>query len=403
MAAPVSHDSRQESGQNFGALMAWYDDLVAGGILRRDPRQEVIVKKLQAVIDQIDSEAPEKPDGFFTRVFSTRREKRSDVRGLYVYGGVGRGKTMLMDKAFELFRVEKKRRCHFNDFMLDVHRRLRDVRARSVASSGASVAFLDMVADDIAKETRLLAFDEFQVRDIADAMILSGLFKALFVRGVTVLATSNVAPDDLYRDGLHRDRFMPFVDVLKAHVDVEPLQSETDYRLISREARGIGEEQSGLTSGDTIFTPANSVASARMREMFEAMMQGQGAESEILHPEILRVAGREWTIAQAAGKICWLSFAEVCEQPRAAEDYITLANRFEYVFLEGVPKMGYDRRNEAKRFILFIDVLYDKGCRFAMTAEAEPERLYSGHDHQFEFQRTISRLQEMRRTSLPPF
>lgn len=371
-------------------LLGWYDDLVETGILRADGHQAEIARKFQESIDALEACPDEKDDSLFTRMFARRQPKRTPVPGLYIYGGVGRGKTMLMDKAFSLLRIDSKKRCHFNDFMLDVHRKLKDIRANS--RHGEAVAFLDVVAADIAGKARLLAFDEFQVRDIADAMILSGLFKGLFARGVTVWATSNVAPDDLYEGGLQRERFLPFIDVLKAHVDVEALVSETDYRLMNRAAHGLSDAQ---LSGDTIFTPSGSISSGRMARLF-AYVTG-GAETA---PRVLQMSGREWVIARATDKACWISFAETCELPRAAEDYLALAAAFEMVFLEGVPKMGYDRRNEAKRFILLIDVLYDKGCRLAMTAEAEPDRLYVGHDHRFEFQRTISRLQEMRRTSL---
>lgn len=382
----------------MSALVNWYQDQIAQGLLSEDAHQFGVVQALQTVIDGFSgwAEAEDQgSDGIFSRLFSSERKRRAKpgVQGLYIYGGVGRGKTMLMDQAFDLIVTDYKTRYHFNDFMLGVHARLNEKRAASKSGRDKGDILRD-VALDIAQEVDLLCFDEFQVRDIADAMILKGLFDILFKEGVTVIATSNVAPNDLYMNGLQRERFLPFVDVLKAYVQVMALDSERDYRLVDGNEAGEVAQEGPLD--DLYFTPLNTVSKERMRSVFSQL---RGANP--LVPYKVEMSGRVWEVEESFDGGCWLSFAEVCEQPRAAEDYIALANAFPVIFLHGVPHIGYDRRNEAKRFILFIDVLYDKGCTLVMNADAEPDRLYRGHDHAFEFDRTISRLQEMRRKFLP--
>lgn len=376
-------------------LQQWYKSQLESGALREDAAQAFIVDAFQEAIKRAEkaenSEAISESGGFFSKLFGGGKAQAQFIKGLYVYGGVGRGKTMVMDEAFALCEISCKKRSHFNDFMLDVHRRLKGLRAR--AKEGEDIKYLEEVASQIASEVRLLAFDEFQVRDIADAMIMAGLFSALFARGVVVLATSNVAPDDLYQGGLQRIRFLPFIEILKRHVEVVHMDSPTDYRLAVNSAGGADAQWE-----DLYLTPIGSVNYALMHNLFKKVTGG------VVDKVSLNLAGREWVIAQgAADKACFIGFAEACEQPRAAEDYIALAEKFPVIFLHDTPKMGYDRRNEAKRFILLIDTIYDKGARLVISAEAEPELLYYGKDHEFEFQRTISRLQEMRRMALPDF
>lgn len=292
------------------------------------------------------------------------------VAGLYVYGGVGRGKTMMMDLFFDHVPLPatKKFRAHFNAFMLDVHAQLHQLQGHRNP--------LKLVADQIAAQTRLLCFDEFQVTDIADAMLLKGLFERLFDKGVTLVATSNVAPTDLYKDGLQRSKFVPFIDVLNTHCHIHPMVSETDYRLMTN-----------VADRARYVTPHSSAA---MAHWFSLLTQGEAGQETIMTFD-----GREMTLKCASQSVAWVSFSELCERPRGAADYQALVKNYPYVMIEHIPRLGYDRRNEAKRFILLIDCLYDADAFCIFSAEAAPHKLYQGHDHGFEFERTISRLIEM--------
>lgn len=291
------------------------------------------------------------------------------IKGLYMWGGVGRGKTMVMDLFYEALPFEDKRRVHFNIFMVDVHNSIKMLR-----EDGKGTDPLRHIAADIAKSVRVLCFDEFQVYDIADAMVLAELFQCMFREGVTVITTSNVAPDDLYKDGLQRARFLPFIEVVKKHMDVLHLDSAVDYR------------QQAIRDDGVYFIESKS----RMRALFEKLT--------FPHPackDNVVVNGRSVPIEKAVKGHAWVGFNELCEKPRGTVDYQALTQAYHTVFLNGVPRMRYDRRNEAKRFILLIDTLYDAGTRLVMNAEAKPHKLYSGKDHGFEFERTISRLLEM--------
>jgi cell division protein ZapE len=385
-------------------LKDWYMDQVAQGNIEKDLAQERIVSALSAFMayySRLQSKGDQSPVKKLFSLFKKGNIHEAEAgddpgvvkHGLYIYGGVGRGKTMLMDQAFNFFPTKRKKRIHFNDFMLDAQKELQKIRATH--KGGDRPDFIALAAASLTRDIDVLAFDEFQVRDIADAMILAGLFEALFERGLFVMMTSNVAPDDLYEDGLQRARFLPFIDVLKQCVRVESLDSQTDYRLLEQAKQRFDvdapQDQGIAGLKDRFFIPYGGAADRAMRAVFEGLYNGLEAVEESVP-----MRGRDWNVSLASGKACWLDFSEVCEQPRAAEDYIALAERFEVVFLRNVPKMGYDRRNEAKRFILFIDVLYDRGRVLFASMQAEPDALYSGHDHAFEFDRTISRLQEMR-------
>jgi cell division protein ZapE len=253
--------------------------------------------------------------------------------------------------------------------MLDVHNSVKILR-----EGGQGKDPLAQIAKDIAKNTRLLCFDEFQVYDIADAMVLSELFKSLFDHGVIIITTSNVAPDDLYKDGLQRARFEPFIPLVKKAMDVVHLDSNTDYR------------QQALNDEGTYFIERET----DMRHLYDKLVNGKKAPSDTL-----KVKGRKLPIEMALDGIAWTDFTEMCEKPRAAEDYKALCEAYHTVFLNLVPRMGYDRRNEAKRFILLIDTLYDAGMKLVINAEVAPQKLYHGKHHAFEFERTISRLLEM--------
>ena len=276
---------------------------------------------------------------------------------------------MIMDLFFDNVPITEKRRVHFNIFMLDVHNSVKILR-----EGGKGKDPLPQIAKDIAANTQLLCFDEFQVYDIADAMVLSKLFKCLFDHGVTIIATSNVAPDDLYKDGLQRARFEPFIPLVKKSMDIVYLKSDTDYR------------KQALNDEGTYFIERE----ADMRHLFDKLVNGKKAPSDTL-----KVKGRTLPIEMALDGIAWTDFTEMCEKPRAAADYKTLCEAYHTIFLNHVPRMGYDRRNEAKRFILLIDTLYDAGIKLVVNAEVSPRELYQGKHHTFEFERTISRLLEM--------
>ena len=295
--------------------------------------------------------------------------KEKPPKGLYVWGGVGRGKTMIMDLFYDYMPIETKRRVHFNIFMIDVHNTIGLLR-----KNGQGKNPLKRIARDIAKTTRLLCFDEFQVYDIADAMVLSGLFTELFNYGVTVIATSNVAPDLLYKDGLQRVRFVPFIDIVKSNMDVVHIDGPQDYR------------QQAIDENGVYFVNDLDGFNAMFRRLTNH------ANTDPVHVD---VRGRQIHVAQSYDGVGFVTFGEICEKPRAAADYQVLSERFHTLFLSLVPRMGYDRRNEMKRFILFVDTLYDAQIRLVVNAQDVPNNLCMGNEHAFEFERTVSRLTEM--------
>ena len=306
-----------------------------------------------------------KPKKFFS--------KNKVPKGLYIHGGVGRGKSMLMDLFFDAVKDHAAAsRQHFHEFMLETHDWLHVAR-----KGGSEDDLLDKYAAYVAKNTRLICFDEFHVVDVADAMILSCLFTRLFDRGVVMVATSNWPPDRLYEGGLQRARFLPFIALVKAKTNVVELDSGIDYR------------ETGDADANTYFTPLDGAAQAKMDTLFAKFTKGQPPVQDII-----TVKGRKIPIL-AVGNVARVSFAQLCEQPHGAEDYLAIAHRYPTLFIDHVPKMTYDRRNELKRFMTLIDVLYDNRIRVYISAAAPPEKLYSGSDHAFEFDRTISRLTEM--------
>lgn len=297
------------------------------------------------------------------------------LKGLYMHGGVGRGKSMVMDLFMSCLPSSiPARRVHFHEFMIEVHHYLHLANMDGRGVSGALPRF----AAELVKDTRVLCFDEFYVTDIADAMILGRLFTALFKQGLIVVATSNWAPDDLYKNGLQRDLFKPFIALLKAQVDVLYLDSPTDYRT-----QFLAEE-------GTYFSPLGWAASDHADRLFAELSAGTPPKQDRL-----KVKGREILVGQVAGGAARFTFAQLCEQPHGAEDFLAIAERYDTVFVEAIPKMAYDRRNEAKRFMILIDALYEAGTRVIFTADAAPDKLYVGDDHAYEFERTVSRLQEM--------
>jgi cell division protein ZapE len=305
--------------------------------------------------------------------------KKKPVRGVYIHGGVGRGKSMLMDLFFtSVPRGLKKRRVHFHEFMIETHDWMHKRRAEAMDD------LLPQYARYVAKSVDVLCFDEFHVTDVADAMILSRLFTDLFDMGLAIVATTNWPPDRLYEGGLQRERFMPFIALIKERMEIIHVDSETDYREVA------------VRDLETYLYPLTAETHRHADDFFK-VLSDHAIEEKIT----LNVKGREFH-ARSAGRVARFTFSELCEQPHGAEDYLAIVDKFDAVIIENVPRMGYDRRNEAKRFMTLIDVLYDNRRRVIITAEAAAEKLYHGTDHAFEFDRTISRLQEMQSTSYLP-
>lgn len=366
--------------QPFRTLRQAYADKVAGGEITRDPAQEVLVAAFDRLIEDVAAKRLAAKSSSLGWLFGRKRQTRAPVKGLYIHGGVGRGKTMLMDMFFELVPVRRKRRVHFNDFMADVHDRIGRHRAAVKAGTARGDDPIPPVARDLAELAWVLCFDEFAVTDIADAMILSRLFSALFEEGVVLVATSNVAPDDLYRDGLNRPLFTPFIAILKRHAQVLHLDADTDYRL---------EKLNGVP---VYMHPVDAANERRFDEAWRVLADGSAER-----PEEVVVKGRHVPIPRAVRNAARFAFADLCEKPLAARDYLAIAERYGTIFVDGIPVMDDSRRNEAKRFILLIDTLYDRKVRLVATAQAAPTDLYRGRlgAEAFEFDRTASRLIEM--------
>jgi len=352
-----------------GPLALFHARLTAGE-LAPDPLQARAAERLQQLWDALQDYRPPAGGGFLAR-FGFGKPVPRLPKGLYIYGRVGRGKSMLMDAFFATVPGEKKRRVHFFAFMADVHARIHARRAEK----GDPIA---PVAQDIANETTLLCFDEFHVVDIADAMILGRLFAALFAAGVVVVATSNRAPDKLYEGGLQRERFLPFIDLLKERLDVIELDGPRDYRLQRFKGRQV------------YFTPPDAKAQTALAQAFADLTDGATPARETL-----TVLGREIEVPRAAKNVAWFSFDELCVKPLGPNDYLALIGRYHTFILDGIPKLNFERRNEAKRFNIFIDTLYDAHGNLICSAEAPPQDLYTEGDGSFEFQRTVSRLIEM--------
>ena len=358
-----------------GPLFA-YRALRAAGDLQADPMQELAAEKLQSLHKALIGYAPNGGGQGWAARLGLGRAPEPPPQGLYIYGAVGRGKSMLMDLFYEQAPAARKRRAHFHEFMIEVHDAAHVWRQDKNKKDERDP--LPQIAGKIADETWLLCFDEFHVTDIADAMILGRLFTALFDRGVVVVTTSNFAPDDLYKDGLQRRRFLPFIDLLKHRLDCLELASPTDYRL----AR--------LKSMRVYHAPLGPESARRLEQAFGELTEG--AESR---PTSIEVKGRRVPVSRAARGVAWFGFEELCARPLGAEDYINIAREFHTLVLNGVPRLDENRRNEAKRFMTLIDVLYEHKTNLVMAAEAAPHDLYRGETHGFEFQRTVSRLMEM--------
>ncbi|PTQ10861.1 cell division protein ZapE [Sphingomonas oleivorans] len=353
-------------------VIARYDRLIEAGELRPDPDQRATVERLDRLAAELA--APVK-QSFLARLAGKAPPR---PRGLYMWGGVGRGKSMLMDLFFGCVSISPKRRVHFHEFMIEVHDRLRAERAKEKGDPIAAVVAV------IAGEAELLCFDEMVVNNSADAMILSRLFTGLMNAGVTVVTTSNRPPADLYKDGLNREHFLPFIALIERRLDVLPLNGPTDYRL----AR--------LGGHPTWHVPIGPVATAAVRHAFFRLTDYPPEDRANVPSEDIKVpGGRMLHVPKALKGVAVFSFKRLCGEPRGAADYLAIARHYHTVIIVAIPIMGPDRRNEAARFKVLIDALYEHKVKLLATADAEPEALYPSGDGAFEFERTVSRLMEM--------
>ena len=355
--------------------------MTEAGTLQPDKAQMAVAVQLDRILHEMKQRRPAAKKSALGWMFAQKRKPLQPVRGLYVHGSVGRGKTMLMDLFYRMAPVEKKRRAHFHEFMADVHARIHAHRIKLKNGETRQADPVPPVAAALREEAELLCFDEFTVTDIADAMILSRLFTELFARGCTLVATSNVEPGNLYRDGLNRGLFLPFIELLKRHVEVTTLDSPTDYRLEKLESLPV------------YVAPLDAEATRLMDRAWERITQGR---PEV--PTEIQMKGRSVSVPRAVGRAARFTFAQLCEKPLGASDYLVIAKRFDVVFIDQIPHLGPARRNETKRFIILIDALYDASVRLFASAVAMPEDLLTEKKgtEGFEFDRTVSRLFEMR-------
>jgi cell division protein ZapE len=372
------------------SLNTRYAALVAAGEIESDPGQAIVVRYLAELEHRLSKnlmEPPRKRPLFGGLFGKNKKERVAQVpRGLYICGDVGRGKTMLMDLFFAASAVQRKRRSHFHEFMADVHERVHMFRQEIKNGDTSEHDPIWRAAAAIAKESRLLCFDEFHVTDIADAMILGRLFTRLFELGVVMVATSNLPPRALYREGLNRSLFLPFINLLEQHCEVVHLNARIDFRL---------EKLTGLP---TWHVPPDAQAKAALDAAWRRLDGGQARRAQELTVKELVVKGRIILVPQAGMGVARFGFNDLCAQPLAASDYLKIAHEFHTIILDHIPVMDYARRNEAKRFIILIDTLYDHAVKLLASAEAEPHALYlaaEGYEAS-EFKRTASRLIEMR-------
>jgi cell division protein ZapE len=359
------------------SFRAHYQSLVSSGAIGPDAAQAEAAEAFAELERRLASYRPVRKQGLLGRLFA---DKDAPPRGLYVHGEVGRGKTMLMDLFFQQSRVVHKRRAHFHEFMAEVHERIYGFRQNITRGEIADGDVIALTAASIFGEAWLLCFDEFHVTDIADAMILGRLFSKLFELGTVVVATSNVAPDDLYKGGLNRALFLPFIAQIAAHMDVRQLDARTDFRL---------EKLAGVKMW---LVPADRDAAAALDKAWATMTGNAPCK-----PRDISIKGRILHVPCAADGVARFSFADLCERPLGASDYLRLAHDYHTIMIDRIPVMDYAERNAAKRFIALIDMLYDNAVKVMASAAANPVALYlatEGYEAN-EFKRTSSRLIEM--------
>jgi len=335
-----------------------------------DSAQLDVITRFEDLQARLLAQRPRK-GGLRTMFF--RSEPREIVRGLYIWGGVGRGKTFLMDLFFEYLPIEQKRRIHFHRMMHDVHERMKTL---SFVEDP-----LDKVAASIAQDTRVLCFDEFFVSDIGDAMILGRLLEGLFSRGVTLVTTSNVRPDDLYKEGLQRQRFLPAIELLNTHTDVINMDGGTDYRLRILQKAG------------TYLTPDDEKAAEKLNYFFD-----ETASTQVATDIDLDINGRDIRARRCAKGVAWFRFTDICDGPRSQADYIEIARWYPSVIISGVPQFDALRDDQARRFVSLVDEFYDRRVKLILSADVDVPDLYTGSRLSFEFSRTLSRLIEMQST-----
>ena len=358
-----------------------YAALVTAGKIEADPGQATLARQLTALERRLDQHRLARKSSSLGWLFGQREQAGAPLKGLYVYGEVGRGKTMLMDLFFETSVVIRKRRVHFHEFMADVHERVHVYRQDIKNGEASEQDPIQRTAAAIAQESWLLCFDEFHITDIADAMILGRLFTRLFELGVVVVATSNLPPSNLYKDGLNRALFLPFIALLERQCVVVRLDARVDFRLEK------------LTGVPTWYVPDDAKADAALDDAWRRLAGNHAGA-----PHELMVKGHAVRVPKAAMGIARFSFDDLCAQPLAASDYLKIAHEFHTIIVDHIPVMDYAQRNEAKRCIILIDTLYDNAVKLLASAEAQPDELYvatEGYEAN-EFKRTASRLIEMR-------
>ncbi|MCP5420630.1 MAG: cell division protein ZapE [Gammaproteobacteria bacterium] len=342
---------------------------------RHDLAQEAAIRELQRIHEELltrqETPPPRKKSGLLARLRGpVEISPAPPVRGLYLWGGVGRGKTYLVDTFFEVLTEERKKRLHFHRFMYQVHAILRELKEQQNP--------LRSVARQFAEQARIFCLDEFFVSDITDAMLLAGLLEALFAQGVTLVTTSNIPPDELYKDGLQRARFLPAIELLKRHLVVMHMDGGQDYRLLYLEKAEIyhypGDEKADRLLYDTFLHVSPEIGKAG---------------------EVLEIEGRPIHTRRMADGVVWFDFTDICDGPRSQTDYLEIARCFHTVLISAVPVMDWQMENQARRFVNLVDVFYDHGVKLVLSAAAAPDALYRGERLKFEYQRTLSRLREM--------
>ena len=363
-----------------------YLEMIEQGELKNDARQADIVEKFQQLYQLLSSKDAQNNRGFLRKIFSFEEDEEA-IKGLYIYGDVGRGKSMLMDLFYDL-APGQKRRVHFHAFMLEIHQRIHEWRYMNSKDRKKNFGTdaddpIPPLAASIAANSPLLCFDEFQVTDVTDAMILGRLFEALFERGVLLVLTSNRIPDDLYKDGLNRALFLPTIELIKNKMDVTELNGPTDYRL---------ERMKGM---EVYHFPLGEKATNELSDAFWRLTDHEVDDRTEVGPDTVEVQGRTLKIPLAFRGVAVVSFKKMCGAALGSADYLALAWKYHTIIMVGIPTLGPENRNEARRFVTFIDALYENNVKFLCCAEVAPQDLYAeGHD-QFEFQRTVSRLMEM--------